>query len=338
MISALLLLVVIVIAGCLDYKAAPATTDTKDDAGLVDEIAAIENELGVGEAKKMPTEQASEEAAAPVAEEVVLPDLEEKPQDTISEEDLETINVKENEQVKLNVKVTDPDKDAVTYGFSKPLDKRGEWKTNYGDAGEYIVTITATDGVHSVEKKVKINVQRVNVAPVIGVVSDVVVKEGEIVTFEPKVTDPNKDEITITISEPLKSGRFATDHTSAGQYKIKVTANDGEMESEKTFTLTVQNVNVPPEVKGLADLNVKEGQLVEIKPEVADIDGDQVKVTISDPVGDDGSWQTGYTDHGDYTITVTATDGKDPVVNKVKVHVEDVNMPPEIVSVSLARS
>lgn len=327
-----LLLVVVIIAGCLDYKAAPAKTDAKDDAGLVDEIAAIEKDLNLGE------KEAQEiEAMANDSTEVVLPDLNEKPKEMVTEEDLETITVKENEVVKLNVRVTDPDKDAVTYTFSKPLDKNGEWKTNYGDAGDYIETITASDGVHTTEKKVKMVVQRVNVAPVIAVVSDITVKEGETVTFQPTVTDPNKDKVTVTVSEPLKNGTFVTDHTSAGQYKISVTATDGELESKKGFTLTVQNVNVPPEVKGLEDVKVKEGELVQIKPTVIDIDGDQVKVTISEPVGDDGVWQTTYTDHGDYVVTVTATDGKDKVVKNVNVHVADVNMPPEIVDVSLVR-
>ncbi|MBI2146173.1 hypothetical protein HYU22_02445 [Candidatus Woesearchaeota archaeon] len=337
-----LLLVVVVVAGCLDYKAA-STTDARDDAGLVDEIAAIEKELKVGENEADTIEAGTDDAAAPAPEtaegsaEVVLPDLNEKPEDLVEEEDLETITVRENDLVKLNVRVTDPDKDKVTYSFSKPLNTNGEWKTNYGDAGDYIETIIATDGVHTTEKRVKIVVQRVNVPPVVATVNDITIKEGETVTFEPKVTDPNKDKVTVTVSEPLKNGTFVTDHTSAGQYKITISASDGELESKKSFTLTVQNVNVPPEIKGVENLQVKEGETVTIKPDVTDLDGDKVKITISNPLGDDGVWQTGYTDHGDYPITVTASDGKDTVTKMVNVKVADINMPPEIVGVTLVR-
>ena len=66
-----------------------------------------------------------------------------------------------------------------------------------------------------------------------------------------------------------------------------------------------------------------------------DLDGDNVQLSIGEPVGNNGVWETSFTDHGEYMITITANDGKDIVTKKVKVIVEDVNMPPEIVDVSL---
>ena len=114
----------------------------------------------------------------------------------------------------------------------------------------------------------------------------------------------------MTVSEPLKSGTFETDHTSAGEYQIVVTASDGELETEKTFTLVVEDVNKLPELSGIVDLSVKEGETVRVEPKVTDLDGDEVALTISEPVGDDGTWETGYTDHGEYFVTVTANDGK----------------------------
>ena len=318
MTSITVLTLLFILLGCVDYK----TPANNDDARLVDEIAAIENQL-----KNGPTEPIVEE------EEVILPQLDEEPQDFVTEEDLETITVQENDQVKLNVKVSDPDQDTVTYTFSKPLNTLGEWKTNYGDAGEYIVTISATDGKLTTEKRVKIVVQRVNVPPVIEALADLMVEEGDEVSFQPKVSDPNNDKVTVSISEPLKSGTFNTDHTSAGEYQVRVVASDGELNAEKTFRLTVTDVNVPPEMSGLEDVAVKEGETVRVKPTVSDLDGDTVQVTISEPVGNDGVWETSYTDHGEYVVTVTATDGKDTVMKKVMVTVEDVNKAPEIVDV-----
>ena len=246
------------------------------------------------------------------------------------------INVKENEPVKLNLVVSDPDDDPVTYTFSQPLNKDGEWKTNYGDAGEYIVTITATDGKLSTEKKVKIVVERVNVPPTVEAVRDLVVNEGEEVKFSPRVSDPNGDEVTVTVSEPLREGSFDTDHTSSGEYMIKVFASDGELETEKTFKLTVRDVNVLPELSNLDDITVSEGETVRIEPRVSDLDEDDIVLTISEPVGNDGVWETSFTDHGEYVVTVTANDGKDRVVEKVSVTVRDINMPPEITDVFLS--
>lgn len=325
-VSLTVLVMFIFLVGCLDYAAYDIPQDEvvgEDEVSLIDEIAQIENEL-LEQEDELPEEEF-------VEEEIVLPELGEE----TSSEDLQTIYVKENDLMKLNAKVTDPDNDVVTYSFSAPLNKMGEWKTNYGDAGEYLVTLSATDGKLTTEQKIKIVVERVNVAPVVTGVKDIRVNEGATVRFEPEVSDPNGDAVNVEVSEPLKSGTFVTDHTSSGEYTITVLATDGELETEKTFKLTVNDVNVLPEVTNLADINVKEGETVTIEPKVSDLDGDELLVTISDPVGNDGVWETSYTDHGAYVITVTINDGKDTVTKNVKVVVNDVNMPPQIVDVYL---
>lgn len=340
------------LVGCLDYKAYDVPTEEEvnvDDLDLIDEIAQIEQEIEATENTddylvegeevlvETPVEGTEEEVDEVVVEEdVMLPELtEEENLEEVSDEDMSVISVKENEWVKLNVKVTDPDNDKVTYRFTKPLSNNGEWKTNYGDAGEYVVTLSATDGMLTTEKKIKIVVERVNVAPIISGVKDITVREGDTVTFKPTVSDPNKDAVTLTTSQPLKSGTWVTDHTSAGEYEITVLATDGELETVQKFKLSVTDVNVLPEITGLKDVTVKEGEIVKIKPVVSDLDEDEFTVTISEPVGDDGIWETGFTDHGEYVVTVTVDDGKDKVTKKVKVVIEDVNMPPNIVDVSL---
>lgn len=328
------------LAGCLDYQA--YDLEKQNDADLIDEIAAVERELDTETAPAGPTAAAVEEIpglSAEVEEEVVLPELGEELPAVVAEQELEAIAVKENELVRLKVQVTDPDRDIVTYTYSKPLNKDGEWKTNYGDAGEYIVTITASDGIQATEKKVKLVVERVNVAPIIAGLRNLTVREGEVVSFEPEVSDPNKDEVTASISEPLASGRWETDHASAGEYQIRVVATDGELESEQFFTLLVEDVNVLPEISNLPEsLTAEEGETVTIRPTITDLDDDPLTLTISDPVGDDGVWETGYTDHGTYFITVTVSDGKDKIVKRVNLEVVDVNQPPVIEDVLVERS
>ncbi len=349
------ILLFLIVAGCVDYKGEkPASTPS--DVEIVKEIALVEKELSAQPAgsEVVKPEATAEVNAEPKKEEtvveksVVVPGPTAVPNNgtvdvapsvaAVAADELQVVSVKENEKVRLSVQVNDPDNDTVNHTFSKPLNERGEWKTNYGDAGEYVVTLTATDGKLTVSQKVKLVVERVNVAPVIETVRDLIVNEGETVKFEPVVEDPNKDPVTVTVSEPLSNGVFKTDYTSSGDYKVKVVVSDGELSTEKTFTLTVRDVNVPPELKGVEDLTVKEGQLVSIKPVVSDLDNDPLKVTISSPVGDDGVWQTTYTDHGEYSVTVSVDDGKTKVSKKVTVMVSDVNMPPEIVKVSLNKN
>ena len=327
----IVLCLLIFLVSCLDYKAYETSEEPVEDtsdADLLKEIEQIEKEL----AEEASDEIELEDTTKVVEEDIELPDLGEE---STQSEELFVKTVKENELVKLNTVITDPDKDPVTFSFTAPINKSGEWKTNYGDAGEYIVTLTASDGKLSTEKKIKLVVERVNVPPIIGTPKDIRVNEGQQVSFEPKVTDPNNDAVSVTISEPLASGSFSTDHTSAGEYKIDITASDGELESTAMFKLIVNDINEKPIITNVADVAVKEGETVEIKPQVSDLDEDEFTVTISEPVGNDGIWETSFTDHGEYTITVSVYDGKDTVTKKLKVSVEDVNKAPEIVDISL---
>ena len=323
-----LLVAVLLLAGCIEYKK-PAAADNKDKGlDIAKELAEIEKSLN-----KTP-------GTSPTGETVKEPVKEEKP--SVSETDkagLQRLEVLETEWVNLQAKVSDQDKDKVEYSFSPPVDKTGKWKTNYGDAGDYIITITASDGKSTTKKNVLLAVKKKNVAPIIEPIPSLTVKEGETISLTPKVSDPNKDQVKVTISKPLESGTWKTDATSAGVYNVEIKATDGEFETKALTQLTVTDVNQAPEIKLSGEkITIKEGEKVAIKPEVSDADGDKVKVTISNPVGDDGEWQTSFTDHGEYDVLVAADDGKGGKATKnVKVVVEDVNIPPEITDVVLVK-
>src|SRR3989338_450301 len=339
MVVMLIVVMALMLVGCLNYKTTPT-----EDSDLVSEIASIESNLNktseapatdkvTGSAVKKEVVKA-EEKSGPVA--VKSEPVKEVVKDT-SSQPVYTLNVKENEMVRLRVNASDPDKDPLTYSFTKPLSPNGEWKTSYGDAGEYIVTVSANDRTHTTEKKVKIVVQRVNMPPSIQGLRNITVNEGDTVTLEPKVSDPNKDPVTVTISDPLKNGKWTTTHKNAGSYPIKVTASDGELVTESSLTVVVKDVNVAPQISNVQDLTIKEGEVVKIQPTVVDPDENQVvKVEISAPVGNTGVWQTGYTDHGTFQVTVTADDGITKITKKITVTVQDINMPPEITTVGLS--
>lgn len=322
---------VLFLTSCLNYKAYDVPNSTEEEEGetdLINEIAEIERQLEDNDLV--------EEAEDVVVEEEVTIDMEEA-EEEVEEVDEEVLMfyVSENEAIKLNVNIIDPDNDDVTYAFTSPLNEMGEWQTSYGDAGEYYVTLTATDQVHTVTQDILIIVNRVNVAPEIEDVDDMYYSEGDVIEFEAVVSDPNNDAVTVTVSEPLASGIFVSDHTSAGDYTITVLASDGELETEISFLLSITDVNELPILSGFDDeISVNEGETVVIEPEVSDLDGDEITITISDPVGSDGVWDTSFTDNGEYSITITAYDGKDTVSDTINLVVEDVNMPPEIIEVS----
>jgi len=305
----------------------------KELSGIDKEIQNLQKELE----KSIAEEEVAEEPEEGV-EEKIEEKTEEKsePEEKIDVRNLQKLEVMETEMVKLKISAQDDDNDAIKYTFSRPLDKNGQWQTTYGDAGEYIITVKVSDSKLTTTKDFILVVKKKNEAPVIAHLSDITAQEGEIIKVKPKVDDVNGDEISIKISAPIgDDGVWETDHKSAGKYSVKITASDGELSSEKSFTLNVVDKNVPPEMSGLEDITVKEGETVTIKPKIKDLDGDTVKVSISSPVGDDGEWKTSYTDHGEYRITVTANDGKDSVKQTILITVEDVNRAPEILSVEL---
>jgi hypothetical protein len=328
----LTLLSLIIIVGCVDYKTGSYTNKEGNSADqeLLKEIAKIEQELGLGP-KEVENAMAEENMPKEVTEEVILQELE--PTTSEKETTEKVIRVKENEKVTLRPKVLDPDQQEITISYSKPLNENGEWATTYGDAGEYSVTVTATDGVTTSTKNVKIIVEKVNVAPTIDNLQDITVNEGEFVSFNPVVRDLNGDSVTVKTSKPLENGKFQTDFNSEGIYQITVTASDGELETKKTFTLTINNVNQKPILTNLKDISIKEGETLTLKPKASDPDGDKVTITISEPVGNDGVWKLGFTDNGEYMVKVTASDGKDSVSKTIKVTVEDVNAPVEFIDI-----
>ncbi len=184
--------------------------------------------------------------------------VEEAVQEVVKEEPAEEVVVDEVKEVLTlkvdegalvsfpNLKATDPDGDQITYTFSQPLNQKGEWQTEEGDAGEYTVTITASDGASQIKQDVMIIVEEVNKDPVLEKIKDVVVKEGETVKLAPKALDPEGKPITITYSGWMTSDTKKLDYNSAGEYIVRVTVSDGVNEKYQDVKVTVEDVNRPP--------------------------------------------------------------------------------------------
>ena len=76
----------------------------------------------------------------------------------------------------------------------------------------------------------------------------------------------------------------------------------------------------------------KEGDLVEF-PNLAkeDADGDPITYTFTEPLSEDGEWQTEIGDAGEYKVTITAKDSKGAETSQdVTLVIQSVNKPPTI--------
>jgi hypothetical protein len=88
---------------------------------------------------------------------------------------------------------------------------------------------------------------------------------------------------------------------------------------------------VPEEsAAGRFTLEGTEGDLIELKPQALDPDGDRIIYTFTKPFDKDGRWQTQIGDEGTHTVVVGATDGKSTTTESVDIIVHRANRAPVI--------
>jgi len=167
----------------------------------------------------------------------------------VEEEGLPMITVTEGDLVKLNVRATDADGDVLTYQYTAPLNGEGKWQTRAGDAGVFYSTITVSDGKTETVKKVKIVVEPKNNKPVLEFIPDISVREGETVTISPKASDSDGQRLTYKYSGWMTSNIKQVGYNEEGRHTVTVSVTDGISTVSQDVTVTVQDVNRPPEVE-----------------------------------------------------------------------------------------
>lgn len=306
-----------------------AAQDEKDtEESVEEEIMIEESEENIAE------EETTEEETA---EEEVMKETEEASAEAV------VVTVEETELVSLVPEAQDPDQDKLVFTFSSPLDENGEWQTDYTDAGEYTLTITASDGELTTSQEVLIIVTKKEEAPTIDSSypedDTLDIKETESLEFSVSASDLNKEELYYSwkldgdeVSEE-EEYTYETSYDDSGAHTVKIDVSDEASTVSRLWSVTVENVNRKPVLEEIDTIKVKETETVYIDPVAEDPDGDDITFTISEPVGDSGEWETSYDDAGEYTITVKATDGKDTVSTEVNVIVENVNRAPVITGI-----
>ncbi len=231
-----------------------------------------------------------------------------------------------------NLEATDPDGDPVEFIYGLPLNEEGEWLTKVGDAGTYVLNITATDGkAFSAPFQIEIVVEPLNAKPVIEEIDDVIITEGELIDLAPlvKVDDADGDEITVEYSGWMSSAKYQTTFDDAGIHTVTVTASDSMDSVSTDVKINVKNKNRAPEIDEITyDIIVEEGELVEVEISAADPDGDELVITFEEPLDKDGKWQTEDGDDGEYDPKISVSDGSLKDTITVKIIVNAINKKP----------
>lgn len=277
---------------------------------------------------------------------------EETPEKVVEEpkKEAKAIIVKETDMVSLKPQASDPDKDKLSFSYTTPLDKEGKWQTTYGNAGEYKITITASDGQLSTTKDVLLIVNKKEEPPVIDESipkeEALTAKENSKLEFSVKASDLNKD--PLKYSWKLDGNDVSTTNSythnigydAAGQHTVKISVSDGAKEASKIWSLKVENVNRKPVLDKILDIKVKENQVIVLEPKATDPDNDKLTYSADSSkfkkVSDNRfEWKTTYDDSGAYTVTVAVSDGTDYASQVVNIEVENVNRPPVIEDITL---
>jgi len=232
------ILLSLLLMGCALLEPPQPVSDATeiDIESILSDVEEVDEEIEIVEEILVDTEEIEEEAE----------EAETEVEETTVKETPVLVVIEGEEASFPKLKVTDPDGDVIKYTYSEPLDYQGTWQTREGDAGEYLTSITASDGENDVTQEVLIIVEALNKPPVIALFSDVVVKEGDKIKLNPDVTDPEGEEVTVTFTGWMDTDSRKTTFDDAGEYIIRITASDGVKESYQDVKITVENVNRAP--------------------------------------------------------------------------------------------
>ncbi len=252
--------------------------------------------------------------------------------------EVKTFKVKEMDLVKIIPEATDLDQDAVTYYYSPPLNEKGEWQTAYGDAGEYYLNITASDGQSEEVQRIKLVIDKVNRAPLI-TENKLVIKETQTIDLKNIIKDPDGDPLVYTFNSPFdQSGIWKTKFGDARSFLTNFVVSDGSATVNGRVEIEVQSTNQEPMIiDAFSDdevIHLKEDNKLKFYVEAED--PDQGKLAFSWSLDEDviedeeqGEVYFGFNSSGEHVLAVTINDGIVPVSKDWKIIIEDVNRIPE---------
>ena len=249
-----------------------------------------------------------------------------------------TFTAEETEFLSLSVDTIDLDGDVITYTFSEPFDENGEWLTDYDSAGEYTVTITASDGIETVTKYVQVIVEETNREPYL-IEDSLIFSEEDEISLGDYLFDPDSDVLIYSFSEPFNDdGTWTPTPVDAGRYVVEVEVSDAEFTISRWVEVVIEETNQAPEfVDSFSDdfeITISEGDILDFYIQTFDLDDDELTTVWNfanqgDAVGTSGSLEFNYFTEGEYDFSVTVSDAEFQITKNWVIVVENTNRAPE---------
>ncbi|MEK6846326.1 MAG: hypothetical protein AABY26_06190, partial [Nanoarchaeota archaeon] len=265
---------------------------------------------------------------------------------------VKTFTVKETDLVKIVPEASDLDNDQLKYYYTSPLNDKGEWQTTYGDAGEYDINITASDGQIPVVQRIKLIVEKKNRAPEI-LEQKIVTKETQVINLRSLVKDPDGDPLEYLFYAPFdKNGMWKPnfgDSQKWGSFVANFAVSDGEATVKARVEIEVLPTNQEPVIiESFSDekkIFLEEDDTLDFYAMANDSDKDKLSlrweldglVADAADVGTNklgsaesaGEYYFGYNTSGKYLLRVEVSDGTAIVEKKWELEVEDQKREPE---------
>ena len=204
------------------------------------------------------------------------------------------------------ISATDPDGDAITFassgpGFMTRTDNAQVGNTRTGNihlapplgtTGTFQASVTATANSQLDDQTFLITV-RINNPPTLAQPADMSVDEGATADQAITATDPDGDALVFskvagptymvvtTTNATTGNIRLAPGFTNAGTAPATVRASDGRLTNDRSFTITVNNVDGPPVLAAIANMVVAPGATADQGISATDPDGDAIMFTSS---------------------------------------------------------
>jgi len=209
-----------------------------------------------------------------------------------------------NSTLTFNISATDPDGGTLTYSSTtlptgatlNSSNGAFAWSPTSAQSGSYPVTFSVSDGKGgNASETITITVTNTisNRAPVLAAIGNKSVNEGTQLQWTVTASDPDGDTVTITTS-PLQSWMsfngttFTADpgYTNSGNYNVTFTASDGSLTASETITISVGNVNRPPELGVIENKTVVQNSLLTFTVTATDPDNDNLTYSANNlPAG-----------------------------------------------------
>ncbi|MHA1221591.1 MAG: hypothetical protein ACTSQB_07645 [Candidatus Heimdallarchaeota archaeon] len=252
---------------------------------------------------------------------------------------IKTFTIQENDQINVNLNTSDLDGDNIVHYFDAPLDENGVWETNYDDAGEYVVEVSASDGIDKTTEKIKIIVENVNREPLF-IKEGVTYEENDLIDLKRFIVDPDEDVLNYEFEEPFdEEGLWQTDYYDAGIYIIEIVVADDEFEVKDTFEIIIEDKNQEPVIEeAFSESKIvygAENETLYFDIEAEDYDDDELSYNWyldNELIADleSGEWYFNFDSSGEHNLTVTISDGELETSLDWEIKISNTNRVPDI--------